>query len=269
MRQVSWFGGVVILTWMLSGCGKTDTGPTASAGNAAQAPVASATSSESATVTGQRIGGASPRPAGTGPETAVWDFLEAVRTGNDEAANKMLTPLARTKVGEKQMSLAPPGTDTARFVIGKVEMLAEDGARVAVDWTDRDYNGKSRTDQTIWMVRKETEGWRIAGMAVPIFEGEPMVLMNFEDPEDMLKKQKLVHDEIQRRAEQQAKGSLSGGAAPSVEGPVLADSGQAPAGAAQTSPATQTPAAAEAAGATNSANSAANQATAPENSLRR
>jgi hypothetical protein len=183
----------------------------------------------------------------------------------------MLTPLARTKVGEKQMTLAPPGTDTARFVIGKVERLAEDGARVAVDWTDRDYNGKSRTDQTIWMVRKEAEGWRIAGMAVPIFEGEPMVLMNFEDPEDMLRKQRLVHEEIQRRSQEQAKGKATPAAetVPSVDGPALVDDGRGPAATAQPSSSAQSPASTQAATAGNAANSAANQAASQENSLRR
>ena len=120
------------------------------------------------------------------------------------------------------------------------------------------------------MVRKEAEGWRIGGMAVPIFEGEPLVLMNFEDPEDMLRKQKLVHDEIQRRAQEQAKGKASAGETmPSVDGPVLENGARTPDATAQTSPSSQTPASPQPTSATNAANSAGNQATAPENSLRR
>ena len=215
MKRMSWVFIALMLGVVATGCGKTESGP-ATAASATQG------STDTAAADG-KAGGASPRPADGGPEAAVWDFLEAVRTGSDDKAAKMLTPLARSKVSETNMVLAPPGTDTARFVIGATEKLAEDGARVAVEWTDLDYNGKPRTDQTIWMVRKEGEGWRIAGMAVPVFENEPMVLMNFEDPADMLAKQKMVHDEIQRRAKDQEDRSAStGGGLPSVDGPAMA-----------------------------------------------
>src|SRR5262245_61975883 len=41
--------------------------------------------------------------AGGTPDQAVYDFLEAVRTGNDQKAADMLSPLARQKTAEKQM----------------------------------------------------------------------------------------------------------------------------------------------------------------------
>jgi hypothetical protein len=140
------------------------------------------------------------RPQGDGPDAAVFDFLEAVRTGNDAQAGSMLTPLAQQKVAEQNLVVSPPGTDTASFTVGAVERLAEDGARVTVQWTDLDENGKPHTDEVIWMVRKVPVGWRIAGVAAPVFEGEPPLLLDFEDPEDMLRKQKLVREEMRRRA---------------------------------------------------------------------
>ena len=52
------------------------------------------------------------------------------------------------------------------------------------------------------MVRQEPEGWRIAGVAATVFKGEPPLLLNFEDPEEMLRKQEWVQQEMRRRAQQ-------------------------------------------------------------------
>jgi hypothetical protein len=141
-------------------------------------------------------------PKSDGPDRAVFEFLEAVRTGNDDKAAKMLTPLARQKVAEQHLVVAPQGTDTARFEVGAVQLLAPDGARVSVKWSDLDENGKRRTDEVLWMLRRVNEGWRVAGVAAPVFEGEPPLLLNFEDPADMIEKQKMVREEVKRRAEQ-------------------------------------------------------------------
>ncbi len=145
-----------------------------------------------------------PRPAGDGPEVAVYDFMEAVRIGDDDTAGKLLTPLARQKVAEHHMVVAPPGTDTARFTLGSVEQVEQGLAKVAINWTDTDDSGKSRTDQILWLAKRVPEGWRISGVAAPVFDGEPPVLLNFEDPADMLRKQQAVREEMKRRAQQQA-----------------------------------------------------------------
>jgi hypothetical protein len=135
------------------------------------------------------------------PDVAVAEFLEAVRVGNDQKAAEMFTPLARQKVAELKIQVAPPGSDTATFSIGEVEYMAEDGARVAATWTDLDEKGKPRTDQMTWMVRREPEGWRVAGMATVVFPGEPPLLLDFEKPQETLRKLDLVREEVMRRAQ--------------------------------------------------------------------
>jgi hypothetical protein len=131
-----------------------------------------------------------------GPDAAVHQFLEAVRTGNDEGASQMLTPLARQKTAEYQMVVAPQSSDTASFRVSDVEMIGDDGAHVQSFWTDIDENGEKHTDTIIWMVRKEPQGWRIAGMATRVIEDKPAVIMNFEDPEEMLAKQQQIEEEL-------------------------------------------------------------------------
>ncbi len=139
--------------------------------------------------------------AGSGPAAAVSAFLEAVRTGDDETARNMLSSIAREKTSQLGRGVTPPASDTARFEVGKVEYLAADGARVNCTWTDLDANGQPQTDRAQWMVRREPQGWRIVGVAYTVFEGEPPLLLDFENLEETLRKQQLAREEINRRAE--------------------------------------------------------------------
>lgn len=134
------------------------------------------------------------------PVAATKVFLEAVRTGDDEKVVSMFTQLARQQAGELNRQFAPVGSDTASYrVSDKVEFLAEDGARVMSTWTDIGADGKPRSDDIMWMLRKEDGGWRIAGMAAVIFPGEPPLLLDFENMKETLRKVELLGEELERR----------------------------------------------------------------------
>lgn len=135
------------------------------------------------------------------PANAVATFLDAVRRGDDEATAAMFTPIAREKVNALGIQVAPPGSDTAKFEVGKVEMLSDDGARVESQWSDVDQEGNERGDQITLMVRKEECGWRVAGMAVMVFPGEPPLLLDFEKPDETRQKLDMLKEEIRRRTE--------------------------------------------------------------------
>jgi hypothetical protein len=96
-------------------------------------------------------------------------------------------------------SVTPPASDTAKFSIVKVDYVNDDGARVACTWTDLDADGAQRTDKAIWVLRRENEAWRIVGVAAQVFPDEEPLLLNFEDPQDMFRKQQWVREEIRRR----------------------------------------------------------------------
>jgi len=66
-------------------------------------------------------------------------------------------------------------------------------------WTDMDRSGQPRTDEITWMLRREAEGWRVAGMAATVFEGEPPLLLDFEQPEETMRRLDLLSEEVQRR----------------------------------------------------------------------
>jgi hypothetical protein len=135
------------------------------------------------------------------PEGVMGEFLEAIRHGNDEKASALLTTLARQKTEELEMVVAPPGSETASFKILAVE-IEGDEAQVGTDWTDLDVDEQPRTDRIVWLMRKETAGWRIHGMATRVFPDMPPIILNFEDPVDMLRKQRQAEEEIARRESQ-------------------------------------------------------------------
>lgn len=139
------------------------------------------------------------------PAGLIGEFLEAVRTGDDDKASRLLTPLARKKTAEVEMVVAPPGSDTAKFKVLEVEVDGQE-SHVSSDWTDLDGNGQPHTDRIVWFLRQEADGWRIFGMATRIFPDLAPIVLNFEEPEDMLRKQQQAEEEIARR-DQQAEAS--------------------------------------------------------------
>jgi hypothetical protein len=187
MWKMRWLVTSAVLAVLVSGCGKsagTNESSTAAGGTDA---VATNGGTENAKL--------------DGPAAAVSEFLEALRTGNDDKAAKMLSAAAREKTASLNRNVTPPASDTARFTVGKVEYVNDDGARVACIWTDLDEEGQPKSDEAIWGLRHEKDGWRIAGVAAQIFPGEPPLFLNFEDPEDMFRKQQWVREEIRRRME--------------------------------------------------------------------
>jgi len=135
-------------------------------------------------------------------QRTVVAFLEAIRRGDDAAARGLLSVTARTKTEELGLSVAPPVEDTATYAVKGSEVVSDEGdvVHVATTWTDTDADGFQTTDNVVWVVRLDPEGWRVVGMAMRIFEDLPPLLLNFEDPEDMLSKQQMVAAELQRRA---------------------------------------------------------------------
>ena len=136
-------------------------------------------------------------------KAAVATFLDAVKRGDDAAARLMLTKVAAAKTKDMGISVAPPVAATATYSIRECEMVgdAEDLVHVATTWTDTDADGFTTTDNVVWVVRLDPEGWRVVGMAMRVFDDMPPLLLNFEDPDDMLAKQAMVASELQKRLE--------------------------------------------------------------------
>jgi hypothetical protein len=157
-------------------------------------------------------------------KAAVAAFLDAVKRGDDAAARGMLTKVAAAKTQELGISVAPPVPPTATYSIHEAEVVgeADDLVHVGTSWTDTDAEGFTTTENVVWVVRLDPEGWRVVGMATRVFDDMPPLLLNFEDPEDILNKQQMVAAELEKRAkaavpqespdaERTARGDVSGG----------------------------------------------------------
>jgi hypothetical protein len=156
---------------------------------------------------GCSAGGSAGSSAATEPaKAAVVTFLEAIKRGDDASAAGMLTKVARAKTQELGLSVAPPVNPTASYTVRECEMVGDSGdlVHVGTTWADTDADGFTSTDNVVWVVRLDPEGWRVVGMAMRIFDDMPPLLLNFEDPEDMLAKQELVAEELHKRAQQAA-----------------------------------------------------------------
>jgi len=160
-----------------------------------------------AAASGCSAGGGRTADAGTEPAKAtVTTFLDAIKRGDEQSARAMLTKVAQAKTQELGISVAPPVSTTATYSIRECERIkdANDLVHVATTWTDTDADGFTSTEDVIWAVRLDPEGWRVVGMATVIFDDMPPLLLNFEDPEDMIAKQDMVAAELQKRAQKEA-----------------------------------------------------------------
>ncbi|MBN2293050.1 MAG: hypothetical protein JXM70_11530 [Pirellulales bacterium] len=143
----------------------------------------------------------------TGPAAATYAFLNAARRGDDEKAMALLTPTAQKEITRRKLSVAPAASDTAKFSIGEVREVSENIAHVASRWTKVDAGGQQQSNEMTWILRRVGNEWRVGGMATVVFEGEPPLLLNFEDPEEMIRKKQLLEKEITRRIRQAAQKS--------------------------------------------------------------
>lgn len=152
--------------------------------------------------------------AGT-PVTTVSTFLEAVKTGDDAKAETMLTPLAVEKTKGADLAVSPPGSPSASFSVGEVEMIDSNTAHVASIWTDVGEDGTKQSETFVWVVKLTAEGWRISGMASKPFPDQEPLILNFENPAEMQQKLELAEKEMERR-EQAAMAQAQKPAAPAA-----------------------------------------------------
>jgi len=196
MPRVAWLSLGVLFALAVSGCG--DSQPAGdTAGTAGGAEAASLPSGESAP---------SQQAAQSGPGAAASHFLEAARHGEDQKAEQMLTPLARQKLreGGNRQGLGTMRSDTAEFTIDEVKLVGEDGAQAKATIYEVAEGGERIGYEVAILLRKVAEGWRVAGVATPVFNGEWMLVRNFEDPDDWQRQLQRYDEEVRRRAAQNA-----------------------------------------------------------------
>jgi hypothetical protein len=205
MRWTLWMLTAAFLIVAAGGCG----------GPKGTAPDSGPNTADSA-VGGSQSAGVPPSAAAAGsaaiassdtsqPAAAVAVFLDALRRGDDDKILEMYTVRAREQTTQLNEHFAPRGSDTARFTVGKVEQLSEEHARVASTWTDLDQDGESHTMEFQWRLRREPEGWRVAGMEVdPPPPLEERIVLDFENLEETIRRVNALAERLQQQAQTEA-----------------------------------------------------------------
>jgi hypothetical protein len=189
MKHVSPLLVLVLIGPSWIGCGKSESTETANS-----TPETTAVATETA---GSGVFAAQTK-FDTTPDAAVLAFLEALRDGDNALAEALLTNKARDETSRQGWTVQPPGTPTAKFRIGDVDFLSSDkcGAHVTSIWSEQDGAGNSVSYEIVWALRQQSDGWRIAGMATQIADSEAPVFLNFEDPNEMMRKWKQAEERL-------------------------------------------------------------------------
>jgi hypothetical protein len=130
-------------------------------------------------------------PADASPDEVVSAFLEARRSGDPKTTSALLTSTARSATAKFKIDVNGDALPDLQFQVAKPKYLKNNpkGAHVSSIWTEILPDGTKASYEVVWVLRKEAVGWRVAGFAAELTPGTEPQFLNFEDPEDMMKKQ--------------------------------------------------------------------------------
>jgi hypothetical protein len=116
-------------------------------------------------------------------------FLSSLRSGDSATTESLLTAKARQELAKHSLSVDVQSAPNAVYQVRPAQFLVNDpsGAHVSSVWTEK-FEGAEETYEIVWALRHQPEGWRLAGMAMELIPGQQMQFLNFEDPEDMIRK---------------------------------------------------------------------------------
>jgi hypothetical protein len=207
---------------LATGCGKSETtAPTTEApAQPAQQAVAAAPAKEV--------------PSDASPDQVISVFLDAMKAGDAATTEALLTIKAREETTRLGLPVAPSAAPNAVFEVAPAQVLPNNpnGAHVQARWTEK-YNDETITNEVIWVLRKQNDGWRVAGFAIELVPGQGPQFLNFEDPQDMMNKHKEALAAAETLEAQKAVQAATAGAAQPAGEPAALQAAQ-PAGPSET-----------------------------------
>ncbi len=144
------------------------------------------------------------------PKQVVMALIEAMKSGDKEAKEALLTTKAREETAKHEMPVAADAMPNTEYQIADPTYLEKNpnGAHVQCLLTETLQDGSKADYEIIWVLRREQEiGWRIAGMAVELAPGTPKQFLNFEDPLDMQEKMNEAAKAMEAQSVQSADAS--------------------------------------------------------------
>ena len=219
MKRMMMMGLLVGLGIFFAGCGGQSTAskePATDAEKAAETAAGAESTRESTPASAAPAVAKVDIPADAPPDEVISAFLEARRGGDPQTTSALLTSTARAATAKHKIDVNGEALPDLQFQFAKPKYLKNNPkvAHVSSIWTEILPDGTKASYEVVWVLRKEAIGWRVAGFAAELTPGSEPQFLNFEDPEDMMKKQQ----EAVAAAEQ---------AAPQEQGPVAKQPEQA------------------------------------------
>src|SRR5207253_11183175 len=127
-----------------------------------------------------------------------------LRSGDSPTTESLLTGKARQELAKHSLSVDVQSAPNATYQVRPAEILGDQsGAHVKSVWTER-FDDGDETYEIVWALRRQQDGWRLAGMAMQLVPGQSVQFLNFENPEDMLRKKDEAIAAMQAPAAQTA-----------------------------------------------------------------
>ncbi len=137
-------------------------------------------------------------PAST-PDQVVKAFLVALSQDDVQTAEKLLTTKAATETRKGGLNLKKPGSPSARFRFGDVQLTTADEAQVVSLWTDKTGTGAEDTFEIVWVLKNKTDGWRVQGMQTSIAANQKPIFLDFEKPAEMEQQWRRADEQLSQQ----------------------------------------------------------------------
>src|SRR4051794_31234031 len=106
-------------------------------------------------------------PATASADQVVTVFLNSLRDGDSATTESLLTSKAREELAKHQLSVDVQSTPNATYQVqpAATPVGNPNGAHVTSVWTEK-FDDGDETYEIVWVLRRQQEGWRLAGMAM-------------------------------------------------------------------------------------------------------
>jgi hypothetical protein len=147
---------------------------------------------------------------GRTPKEVIEILMQAMLAHDQAKVDSVLTEKARLA---NVLKAETPQNENIRYKVGDVDMIGEGNAHVAAAWFHPNEDGSEYRVMTMWMLRKEPEGFRVYGniMIVPQlakYDGGK-VAFDFENAEQFAATENRVHALLEKVASEAAGGSVA------------------------------------------------------------
>jgi hypothetical protein len=201
MRRSTTVVLLVLLAGLIYGCQPPAATEPGSESSAPSAPTSNTTAGATPSEESLRPAQLSHRQLAV---NTVTTFLTALKNGDHSTATAMLSEKAQTETAKQNLGISPPGSTSAQFVVDPEGVFkGQDGnTYVLSSWTDTDSRGVTQTYDIGWILKNEKDSLAITGMVTKVFDDGDELLLNFEDPVDMMRRRNEAEAEIARRHQQ-------------------------------------------------------------------